>query len=291
VSAGLGFRPRVPIGLLALALFLLAFGPARRLAQMRGWRIGRRTPVWFHRLVGVVVGMRVRSHRADVDALAERVAYSAPIAAETGSATASTLVVANHVSWLDIPVLGTCEPLTFLAKKEVGGPFLGRQVALLQGVVFVDRKRRRAIPKVNADMIRAMRARERVVLFAEATTGDGNRLLRFRSSHFEAIARVGGEAFIQPVYLNYSRIAGMPVGRIERPNIAWYGDMDFLPHLRRLLRSGGLVCDVYWGEPIPVGPGADRKALARATEAAVRRLAGLARDRSTSPVHAARETS
>jgi 1-acyl-sn-glycerol-3-phosphate acyltransferase len=175
--------------------------------------------------------------------------------------------------------------MTFLAKQEIGRPFLGRQAASLQGIVLVDRKRKRGIPEVNARMARAMRAREPVLLFAEATTGDGNRLLRFRSSHFEAIlqaaAREGdpgcGGAVIQPVFLHYSGIAGLPVTRADRPLVAWYGDMTFLPHLWRLLRAGGVTCDVFYGDPIRVQESADRKVLARATERAVRRLAERAR--------------
>ena len=99
-----------------------------------------------------------------------------------------------------------------------------------------------------------------VVLFAEATTGDGNRLLRFRSSHFEAVRQAaasarGADAVVQPVFLDYSRIAGLPVGRRERPLVAWYGDMTFFSHFRRFLAAGGIGCDVYFGAPIRVSPG------------------------------------
>ena len=64
--------------------------------------------------------------------------------------------------------------------------------------------------------------------------------------------------------------------RRERPMIAWYGDMLFLPHLLGIIRSGGVACDVHFGEPIRVADFSDRKALARATEAAVRNLAEAA---------------
>ena len=166
---------RLFFGLIAAALFLAIFGPARRLAQISGWRLGRTLTVAFHRLLCFTIDARLRLHGAP--SLAPR-----------------RLIVSNHVSWLDIPLLGAIEPMTFLAKKEVGGAFLGRQAALLQGIVFVDRQRKRGLPEVNANMARAMRAREPVLLFAEATTGDGNRLLRFRSSHFEAIRQARATA-------------------------------------------------------------------------------------------------
>ncbi len=248
---------------LALAVFVVAVGPPRRLAQRLKWRLGERAPVLFHRVLCVGLGVTVRRHGDLAD-------------------SGSCLIVGNHVSWLDIPVLGSLAPMSFLAKKEIGPHPVGRELVALQGAVYVDRGRRRCIPEVNARMVETMRAGASVVLFAEATTSDGNRLLRFRSSHFEAIrqaAIAGNEfpAFVQPVFLHYSRLAGLPMARFERPRIAWYGDMTFLPHFYRYARGGGVTCDVYCGVPIRVTPDMDRKSVARLTEAAVRRLAAEAR--------------
>lgn len=152
----------------ALTAFLAAFGLPRRIAQRCGWRTGRRAPVLFQRLICAGLGVSVRRHGAL-------------------NGGTNQLIVANHVSWLDIPVLGSLEPMSFLAKKEVGDHPLGRELVAMQGVIYVDRRRRSCIPAVNARMAEAMRTGSPVVLFAEATTGDGNRLLRFRSSHFEAV--------------------------------------------------------------------------------------------------------
>jgi len=246
---------------LGLAVFVVALGPPRRLAQRLGWRLGERTPVLFQRLLCAGLGVAVRSH-GEV------------------CASGARLIVANHVSWLDIPVLGSLAPMSFLAKKEVGEHPVGRELVAMQGVVYVDRERRRCIPEVNARMVETMRAGSPVVLFAEATTGDGNRLLRFRSSHFEAVraaAASSGGATIQPVYLHYSRLAGLPLPRFLRARVAWYGDTTFLPHFVRFVRGAGVTCDVHWGESIRVTPDMDRKTAARRTEAAVRRLAREAR--------------
>jgi 1-acyl-sn-glycerol-3-phosphate acyltransferase len=253
---------RLSLGVVAAALFLLCCGPARAIAKRLGSRFGRRLPVAFHRLLCASLGLSVR-----------RIG--------TPSGAPIRLIVSNHVSWLDIVALGSGEPMTFLAKKEVGNSLLGRIVMALQGGLYVDRRRKRVIPEVNAMMARAMRSGEPVALFAEATTGDGNRLLRFRSSHFESIIQASGgdgaRAEIQPVYLRYCRIAGLPVARIDRPIVAWYGDMAFMPHLLRVARAGGITCEVRFGDPLPVGPGATGKSLAQATELAVRRLAASAR--------------
>lgn len=249
--------------LAALAAYVVAFGPPRRIAQALGSRLGERTPVVFQRLLCLGLAVRVRRH--------------GEIAASGGR-----LVVANHVSWLDIPVLGSLAPMSFLAKREIGAHAIGRALVALQGAVYVDRARWRCIPAVNATMAEAMRAGSAVVLFAEATTGDGNRILRFRSSHFEAIRRAAeannqGPAFIQPIYLHYSRLCGLPMARYERARIAWYGDMTFLPHFYAYLNGGGVTCDVWCAAPIRITPDMDRKTAARLTEAAVRRLAAEAR--------------
>lgn len=254
---------RFALGMAAAGLFLLICAPLRGLALRRDWRAGRWTPASFNRLLCAALGVSVRVHR--------RPGGGAP-----------RLIVANHVSWLDIPVLASIEPMTFLAKTEIGAPALGGRLARLQGVIFVDRRRPRCIPRVNAEVARAMAKGEPVVLFAEATTGDGNRLMRFRSSHFEAARQAasiqrGAEAVVQPVFLDYSRIAGLPVGRRDRPLVAWYGDTTFFAHFFRFLGAGGIACDVYFGAPIRVSPQMGRKSIARATEMEVRALARRAR--------------
>jgi 1-acyl-sn-glycerol-3-phosphate acyltransferase len=115
----------------ALAGFVVAFGLPRRIAQRRGWRWGERTPVRFQRLLCSGLGVRVRPH--------------GELAAE-----GCRLIVANHVSWLDIPVLGSLAPMSFLAKREIGAHPIGRELVAMQGVVYVDRERRRSIPEANA---------------------------------------------------------------------------------------------------------------------------------------------
>lgn len=252
-------RLRLILGLLAAGLFLLLFGPPRAVAQWRGWRLGRGAAPLFQRLACAALGVEVRVHG--------------------GPAAGRRLIVANHVSWLDVLTLGSVEPMTFLAKKEVGAPALGGRLARLQGIIFVDRGRRRCIPSVNAEMARTMVKGEPVVLFAEATTSDGNRILPFRSSHFEAVraAAAAGAAAIQPVFLDYSRIGGLAVSRRDRPLFAWYGETTFMPHFRRFVAVGPTRCDVHYGRPIPVSAEIGRKTLARRTEAEIRALAAAAR--------------
>jgi len=248
-------RLRVAAGLIAAAAFLALAAPLAFASRRLGFKRGPTASVALHRWLCAVLRVRIRR-------------FGAP-------GPTRRLIVANHVSWLDILVLGAMERSAFLAKKEVGASRWTRWLVDLQGVVYVDRERNRCIPAVNEAMARCMAAGAPVVLFAEATTSDGTRLLRFRSSHFEAARRAG--AYVQPVYLDYRAVAGLSATRQDRTISAWYGDMAFLPSLWRVLRCGGLDCDVWYGEPIACDAAPDRKALARQAEAAARELKARAR--------------
>ena len=92
------------------------------------------------------------------------------------------LILCNHVSWLDIPLLASIGPVAFVAKQEVSRyPIVG-VIAKLMRTVFVDRTRRHQTPEVNAEIAERLNEGHPVVLFAEGTSSDGNRVLEFRSA-------------------------------------------------------------------------------------------------------------
>ena len=243
----------------ALILALLGFIglgiPVMLLARRFHPPLAEKVPVLFHRTMLALIGIKVRL---------------------TGcfSAERPQMLVVNHISWTDILVLGGMTPLCFLAKKEVASwPVFGL-FARLQGAVFVDRGRRRLIPGVNEQLRLRLAAGDIVVLFAEATTGDGTRLLKFHSPHFNALTEAAGEgiALLQPAALRYTRRGGLPLDRAGRADVAWFGETALLPHLRGLLRGGGIDCEVTLGAPLAVTRGDDRKALAARSRAQIRAL-------------------
>jgi 1-acyl-sn-glycerol-3-phosphate acyltransferase len=192
------------------------------------------------------------------------------------------MIVPNHVSWTDVLVLGCRQaPLRFVAKSEVANWPLFGAIARLTGTIFVERQRRRSILHVNAALAERLAADEDVVVFAEATTGNGSRLNRFNAPHFAAlrdflIARPEKpHATVTPVGIAYMRRHGLPLGRLGRSAVAWYGDTELLPHLWTLVTRGGVDCEVTYGAPIRFDRRSDRKIVARETEAAVRRLVSL----------------
>jgi 1-acyl-sn-glycerol-3-phosphate acyltransferase len=247
--------------LLVQALFFLAAMPVQSLAMRLGWRrLAGWTPVLFHRLFLRMFGLRVEVRGA--------LARGAPV-----------LVVANHVSWLDICVLGSLMPLSFVAKSEVAGwPVVGL-FARLQRTVFIDRGRRTHTAAVNAMVARRLTEGDMIVLFPEGTSSDGNRVLPFRSALVGAARAALGDAkagtiHLQPLAITYVRRSGLPLTRRERPEVAWYGDMELAPHLSGFLRGGPFDARVVFGEPIPFDAATDRKRATTEAEAAVRRAFG-----------------
>lgn len=249
---------RLVIGLklAALAAVFAFILPPHWLAVRYHWGMSRRIPVLFHRVALWVLDVRVR---------------------QVGNAPEGrpALVLSNHVSWLDIVVLGSLRPLSFVAKSEVATwPVFGL-LARLQRSIFVDRTRKTATGDVNATIARRLARGELIVLFAEGTTSDGNRVLPFRAPLVGA-ARLAladhslDRIDLQPLGITYTRRNGLPLTRSDRPKIAWYGDMDLLPHLGAFLMDGPADVEVRWGEPIPFDAATDRKQAALQAEAAVR---------------------
>ena len=252
---------RALIAILGLAVVCLVLIPAQLVAMLVGWRGAmRKLPFWWHKAAIRLLGVRVHVHGAPSDAR--------PL-----------LITANHVSWLDIVVIGSVMPLSFIAKSEVAGwPIFG-QFAKLQRTVFVERERRAKTGAVAGEIARRMAGGDVMVLFAEGTSSNGTHVLPFKSSLVggaaKAIEAAKGQATIQPLAVNYTQLDGLPIGRFYKSCVAWYGDMDMAPHLWWVLRNGVIDVDVAFGEAVPFA-GADRKRLTRDAEATVRRLVGEA---------------
>src|SRR4029079_4479128 len=97
------------------------------------------------------------------------------------------LYVSNHISWADILVIGSLAPVAFVAKREVASWPLVGITAKIQRTVFVDRTRRHHRGEAEDDTRRRLKDGLSVVLFAEGTSSDGNRVLPFRSALLGAV--------------------------------------------------------------------------------------------------------
>ncbi len=145
------------------------------------------------------------------------------------------LVVCNHISYTDIPVLGAAIPCHFVSKDDVARwPLIG-WIAQSLGTVFISRKAnhvRSGLDSLHASMKKTSLP---IVLFPEGTTNDGCSVLPFKSSYFE----IPEPILIQPVSLDYSHVNGLPASREFKKMMSWRGSTTLIQHLKWLtsLRS------------------------------------------------------
>jgi 1-acyl-sn-glycerol-3-phosphate acyltransferase len=204
-------------------------------------------PCFYHRWCCRILGLKIR-----------RIGRPA--------AVRPVLFAANHVSYIDITVLGALIPGSFVAKTEVARWPLFGQLAKLQRSVFVDRRVRSTAQQRDAIGER-LAQRDALILFPEGTSGDGNRVLPFKSALFGAATPSAAETTepiaVQPVSIAYTRLDGMPMGRRYRPLLAWYGAMAMPPHLWRVLGLGTVEVVVEFHPITTYAECGSRKALAQ----------------------------
>lgn len=203
------------------------------------------------------------------------------------------LFAANHTGYLDIAVLGSLIPGSFISKSEIAQWPLFGWLAKLQRSVFVDRQVRSTAQQRDA-IAERLAAQDALILFPEGTSGDGNFVLPFKSALFSTVFNRDMPIAVQPVSVAYTRLDGMPIGRFLRPFFAWYGDMTLPPHLWRALGLGRIEVVVEFHPPAAVADFASRKDLAqfcyeRVSAGVGRHLAGR-HDQPAASVRPRRET-
>ena len=180
-----------------------------------------------------------------------------------GQPPAGGLIVSNHLSYLDIPVLSAAVPCVFVSKAEVEQwPIFGRY-ARWAGSVFVRRHDRADAARANVSIRDSLQNGVPVVLFPEGTTTDGSRVLRFHSTMLQPA--IDAAATITPCAISYELEDGDP-----SREVAWWGDMSFLPHLLNLLGKKSIRARIAFGAPVQAS--GERKELSAALHAEVVRL-------------------
>ena len=218
--------------------------PVQAVALLLSARLAERIPLLVHRVVVWILD-------AKVTVKGEQVKEGA------------VLFVCNHASYADISLIGAHIRGSFVAKAEVAKWPLFGICAKLSRTVFVDRRARYARQQAE-EMKRRFERGDRLILFPEGTSSDGNRVLPFRSSLF-ATAEIeidGKPVAVQPVSLAYTRLDGIPMGRHLRPFFAWYGDMEMFSHLWGIVGVGRSTVVLEFHKPVTVRDCPSRKALA-----------------------------
>ncbi len=249
---------RMWVALAAVAVVTIVLIPLQHLGMKTGLFRDSLLPKVFHKVATRALGFRVE---VEGEMTAQR-----PL-----------LLVANHLSWSDITVLGSVAEVSFVAKSEMANWPLFGLFARLQRSVFVERDRKRKAGDQASELAGRLGGKVAMVLFAEGTTSDGNFLMPFKSTLFGAARAAianggGGRVTVQPVAIVYTRQHGIALDRRDRSRVAWIGDMDLIPHLVATLHDGSVDATIRFGEPIEFTESSDRKAVAREVEARVRAM-------------------
>ncbi len=179
----------------------------------------------------------------------------------------SALYVGNHLSYLDVLAISSEIPGCYVTSVEIRQtPVLG-QICLMAGCMFVERRNKMNIRNEVSELRRGLNLGLNVVIFPEATSTNGEAVLRFRKPLF--FAAIDGGAMVVPFCLNYRQVGGQPVTAENRDLVCWYGDMDFVPHLWNFAKAGSSRVDLNFMKPIRTTVDTDATTLAEQSHAEV----------------------
>jgi 1-acyl-sn-glycerol-3-phosphate acyltransferase len=172
-----------------------------------------------------------------------------------------SLLVANHVSWLDIFVVNSLQPCRFVAKSDIRGwPLIGWLCAKT-GTIFISRGKASDVRRIFKGLVESIEKGEYVAFFPEGTTAPQGTLLPFHANLFEAAIDAG--AAVQPYALRYVDREG----RLH-PAANFIGDMTIAESILTILKSRGMTAELRQLAPISTD-GAHRRDLARLSRAVI----------------------
>lgn len=182
--------------------------------------------------------------------------------------TASVVFVANHISWLDVYLLGAVCPVRFVSKSEVRAwPVIG-WLAVRVGTLFIERARRHDTARANQAVVDALRQGDCVAMFPEGTTSNGTLLRPFHASLLQSAINRGVRLW--PVAIRYANRDGS-----VNLTPAYVDDMSFAASMSRILMEPELVAEITYLEPLSV-QGRSRRELAVLAETAIANALNLA---------------
>lgn len=226
------------IALGAAAGSFLALGAGAR--PWRGLRLDERFMRWWSRTACAILRLRVRR--------------------SGGPPAPASLLVANHVSWLEVVALSSVTPCGFVAKSEVARwPVIGA-LAGSAGTLFLRRGSSISAAVATQEAVLRLASGRSVAVFPEGTSTDGEDVLPFKASFFDAAARLGCD--VQPVAVFY------PKGAQDSAIAPFIGDDEFFPHLLRVLAEPEVIIQLRFAAPM-CGHGRERGELARCARASV----------------------
>jgi 1-acyl-sn-glycerol-3-phosphate acyltransferase len=241
--------------LLYFIAFLLVAFPTLFIAQRMSsaWRAG--TIRGLYKILCFGLGFKLR-------------VYGAPVT------NRPCLYVSNHLSYLDIPLLGSLLQASFVSRADVENwPLIG-YLGKLQNTVWIDRRPELAVQHAK-ELRRRIEIGDRILVFPEGTSTDGLHLLPFKSTLFEVAAPIKNtdgtetQVTVQPISIIVTEMGNLPIGRHQRPLYSWYGDMTFEHHFWDVLQRAGFTLEVQFHAPVTMAQFGNRKKLAAHCEKVV----------------------
>lgn len=237
------------------------------------WKLVR---LFFHLFTGLLLAVIFLRARLDRDSTAASLftwwnrtlcSIFNPLIVVSGKPVhEASLIVMNHISWFDIPVLGSQYPMHFLSKAEVRQwPLIG-WLASRAGTLFIHRGNRGSSQQSLLDIVACLQGGGSVVVFPEGTTTDGRYLKNFHARLFQAA--LDAKVKIQPVALRYPSNDGVNL------NVPYIDDMTFMDSVFGLVNSHPLKVELHFLTPIdphiaPATEDTSRKTLARLSREAI----------------------
>lgn len=157
------------------------------------------------------------------------------------------MIVSNHLSYLDVLIISSVFPTSFVTSLEVKSTsFLGH-LTMLAGCLYVNRRDKSKIHIEIQGLRNALKNDISVTFFPEATSTDGTNVIRFRKPLFEASISSGKR--ILPLTINYAEISNKKISVENRDLLFWYGEMTFFPHFMNLLDQSDIKVELHIHEP------------------------------------------
>lgn len=151
-------------------------------------------------------------------------------------------IVSNHLSYIDILIISSILPTSFVTSMEMKRtPFLG-QIIQLAGCLFVERRSKKNILNEIGDIENALNKGLNVTVFPEATSTNGEQVLNFKRSLFQSAMNT--KVDVLPMTLNYKKVNGEKISLKNRDTVCWYGDMEFAPHLWSLCKARSIEVEI-----------------------------------------------
>ena len=240
----------IAFAIFSIPLILLGFLFGKFIPFLGNW-----LPVIFHKLIIWLLSVQIE------------------LEGKIDKSNNSNLYISNHLSYLDIPILGSIFPLRFVAKSEVEFWPLFGFLAKLSRTIFISRNRSKSLDQ-KKKIFKSLSSDEKVFIFPEGTTSDGNRVLGFKSSSFSALE--GQNFSIQPIVIVYADLNGIPINRWLRPTIAWYGDMDLKPHLSKLASLRSIKVKLIYLDVVNTKDFYNRKDLSKFLDNKIKKVYAIA---------------